>query len=474
MQFCKNGKLGLTMKSNNWIYSFFISLALLFWNPISYYLIYGNKQLFSHSQNIIFYWIYSFIFISGIIFIYLIQKNKLNEKFKNIILSIAFTGILFFSFIIIDQIVGLVSKNQAVQVQKREGIIFEPNSTARYRTLEFDFVANINSLGLRDREITVEKGDKYRILCFGDSWTYGWGVNIEDSWPKILEQYLLTNGFENIEVINCGRPDQHTSTYKKYIEKIVPLLKPDLVLVGVLQLDDLAQLFTNNFIFNQSLSIKNFARKIKSGIMRYLRYSFNNIISPSKTIEITSGWEKTSTSWISNFKHWQQLRFSTLNDSVQSLFRSGNLEPGLLDFYLNYTDRITIFNNQNHPATKFSINEMDKDFKEMKDICYTYNSDLIFINIPINYFTGHVVIRTPSDVLNSYFEKNNNIDSIYRSIANASNLPYIELTDHFINLQNKTEYLFKYDGHPTEKGYEEIAKYIGKQLIEKNYLFKKN
>ncbi len=83
-------------------------------------------------------------------------------------------------------------------------------------------------------------------------------------------------------------------------------------------------------------------------------------------------------------------------------------------------------------------------------------------------------IRTPSDILNSYFEKNNNIDSIYRSIANTNNLPYIELTNHFIGLQNKSEYLFKYDGHPNEKGYEEIAKYIGRQLIEKNHMIKKD
>ena len=154
------------------------------------------------------------------------------------------------------------------------------------------------------------------------------------------------------------------------------------------------------------------------------------------------------------------------------IIKSGNLAPSLLDYYINYPDRITIFNDTNHPATKFSIQEMNKDFKKMKDICYTHNSDLIFINIPINYFTGHIVIRTPSDVFNSHFEKNNNIDSIYKSVANANNLPYIELTDHFVGLQNKSEYLFKYDGHPNEKGYEEIGKYIGKQLIERNHLLK--
>ena len=455
------------MKSNNKIYSIFILLALLFWNPISYFLIYGNTPIYSIKAIHVFYWI---AFIGGILAIIFIQKNIFNDRIKNIVFAIAFTGILFSAFVIIDRAVGLVSGSKGTQVQQQEWLIFEPNSNARYQTIEFNWVANINSLGLRDREINIEKGDKYRILCFGDSWTFGYGVNIENSWPKVLEQYLLTNGFENIEVINCGRPGQFTGTYKEYIEKIVPLLKPDLVLVGVLQLDDLAQLFTNKFIIEQSGPIETFTRKGKSVVIRYLKYSFKNFLSPSRMIEITSNWKKTSTSRISDFKHWQKLRFSTFNDTVQSLFKSGNLAPSLLDYYINYPDRIAIFNNPNHPATRFSIQEMNRDFKEMRDICYKYNSSLIFINIPMNYFTGHTVIRTPSDILNSYYQENNNIDSIYRSIASNNNLPYIELTKHFIGLQNKSEYLFKYDGHPNEKGYEEIAKYIGKRLIEKNYL----
>lgn len=86
--------------------------------------------------------------------------------------------------------------------------------------------------------------------------------------------------------------------------------------------------------------------------------------------------------------------------------------------------------------------------------CFLYNSNFVFVNLPNNRFTGHIVVRTPSDVLNSYFAANNNIDAIYRSIANANEIPYVELTEHFIGLQNKLAFFFRYDGHPNEKGYE--------------------
>lgn len=458
------------MNTNNKIYSFFIIIALLFWNPISYFLIYGNTSIYPIKAIHILYWT---LFIGGILLIFLIQKNLFSAKIKNLILTITFIGILFSAFVIVDRTIGLISRNETTQVEKQEWQIFKPNSKARYQTIEFNYSANLNSLGFRDREIQIERGNKYRILCFGDSWTFGWGVNVENSWPKKLEQYLLTNGFENIEVINCGYPGQYTSIYKNYMEKAVPLLEPDLVLVGVLQVDDLAQLYQNNFITKRASTIKNFTIKIKRAMLRYLKYSFKNILLSPKTVEIKSNWEKTATSIIKNFNHLQNIRFYTLNDSVQSLFKSGNLNPGLLNYYINFPDRLTIFNNQNHPATKFSIQEMNNDVKEMKDICDKYNSKLIFINLPTNNFTGHIVIRNPSDILNSYFEANNNIDSIYRSIANANNLPYIEMTKHFIDLQNKTDYYYKYDGHPNKNGYEEIAKYIGKQLIKNNYLIKR-
>jgi lysophospholipase L1-like esterase len=468
------------MKSNNNIYSFFIALALLFWNPISYFLIYGNTAIFSVKVNHIFYGFYSIVFVVGILLIYLVNKNKFNEKIKKIILTVTFTGILFSVFVMIDSFIGLTTKKELKQVQKQGGLIFEPNSQARYQTTEFDYLAKINSLGLRDREVNIKKGNMYRILCFGDSWTFGFGVNIENSWPKKLEQFFHEKEINNIEVINCGQGGQYTTTYKINMSKAVPLLKPDLVLVGVLQLDDLSQLYENNYEISSSasiLDIQSISNKAKDVIQTYLKASFVNILTmtgdkTSKPIEIKLSWKASANNMISGFNHIQKLRFYTLEDSVQKLFKSGNLNPSLLSYYIYFPDKCTIFNNPNHPATKFAIKEMDKDVKDMKAICQNNNCNLIFINLPEDTFTGNKDIRTPRDrdVLNPYFEKNNKIDSIYHSIATSNCLPYIQLTEYFLSLEHNTKYFFLYDGHPNEKGYEEIANYIGKQLIEQNLI----
>lgn len=457
------------MKSKNNIYIFFIILAILFWNPLSFYLIYKETPIYQFSFVGLFFIIN---FIANISFVFLLKKNVLSTKTKNIIFSLSITSIIISLIILSNILIGNGIKNKEQANSKLNGLIFEPNTSAHYKTIEFDFMANINDLGLRDKKIDVDKGNKFRILCFGDSWTYGWGVDVENSWPKKLESYLHSKGYLNVEVINCGKGGQYTTVYKKYMEKTVPLLKPDLVLVGVLQGEDLAQLFINKELSSNDTidkSIISFWNKMNL----VLKYSIGNILQKlrfNKTIEVKSNWQSSAKNMIKKFSPLQKLRFKTLDDTIQKLFISGDLSTNSLDYYINFPDLLSIFNDPSHPATKYAIKEMDIDIKEMKKICAKNNCGFVFVNLPTNILTGHKVIRTPSDILNPFFMSNNKIDSIYNSIANNNNVPYIEITKHFIDLKNKTGYFYIYDGHPNSKGYEEIAYYIGQSLIEKKLL----
>jgi hypothetical protein len=250
-------------------------------------------------------------------------------------------------------------------------------------------------------------------------------------------------------------------------------LKPDLVLVGVLQLDDLAQIFENKLLGEAKGDINSPKYLLRS----FLMASFGNylkLVGPKddNIIDIKAVWEDNNGGLIKDFKGLRQLRFTTLSDTVQTLFKTGNLNPGLLNNYIDFPDRVTIFNNPIHPATKDAIQKMNNDFKDMKEVCKANDAALMFINLPMNYFTGHYVERMPSDILNDYYMDNNGIDSIYSSIANDNQIPYFQLTQHFKDLQEKDKYFFKYHGHPNELGYHEIAITIGKHLIENQYINK--
>ena len=56
-----------------------------------------------------------------------------------------------------------------------------------------------NSLGLRGPEIDSPK-KHLRVLCLGDSVTFGWGVEEQNAYPALLQQKIMA------EVINAGVP----------------------------------------------------------------------------------------------------------------------------------------------------------------------------------------------------------------------------------------------------------------------------
>jgi hypothetical protein len=101
----------------------------------------------------------------------------------------------------VDRLVAVVVTDPI----KTSGLIFHPHSTATYRTREFTFTASINALGFRDREFDQDRSAACRVLAIGDSFTFGWGVSLEESWPEVLEAALKQSGV-SVEVANLGFP----------------------------------------------------------------------------------------------------------------------------------------------------------------------------------------------------------------------------------------------------------------------------
>ncbi len=80
-----------------------------------------------------------------------------------------------------------------------------PEKKNKYKTTDFEFIHNYNSLGLREREITDELlAGREIIVCIGDSFTEGVGTDYENSWPQVLERKLSNRGDNDFVVINAG------------------------------------------------------------------------------------------------------------------------------------------------------------------------------------------------------------------------------------------------------------------------------
>jgi lysophospholipase L1-like esterase len=101
-----------------------------------------------------------------------------------------------------------------------------PDLQIRTDTGLFQDVAT-NSMGLRDDEITALAPGTQRLLCLGDSTTYGSGVVRAEAWPEVLARELGAP----VDVVNAGVPGYTAFQCARWLEREGLALEPDIVLV---------------------------------------------------------------------------------------------------------------------------------------------------------------------------------------------------------------------------------------------------
>lgn len=104
----------------------------------------------------------------------------------------------------------------------------------------------INSLGMRDVEISAKKSPgTFRILCVGDSYTFGTGVAAEDTYPKQLERMILSRfPGRRVEVLNFGTPGFNTAQEAESLKEQGLALEPEIIVLAFTVAND-AEMVSN-------------------------------------------------------------------------------------------------------------------------------------------------------------------------------------------------------------------------------------
>ena len=91
-----------------------------------------------------------------------------------------------------------------------------------------------NSLGFRGPEIRPKKpAHTFRILIFGDSSSFGWGVNDDESWAALLQRNLQERYPQTtIEVANFAIPGDSSAYGRLIFDTYAPRFESDLVILG--------------------------------------------------------------------------------------------------------------------------------------------------------------------------------------------------------------------------------------------------
>lgn len=180
-----------------------------------------------------------------------------NEKSQS--LSPGKKVLFWLILMLLSALVGLLSGEIGVRVlspqqeamrwfvsSERYGFRMKSDFRQNYHYLGSDFAMDVetNSLGLRDQEYDLTRSDDRRVLLLGDSFTFGYGVNPQDTFDAKLETLLNQTG-TRWSVINAGHGGWGTLQETLYARDHFQLFRPEVIVLtfcGNDPIDDL--LFT--------------------------------------------------------------------------------------------------------------------------------------------------------------------------------------------------------------------------------------
>lgn len=315
-----------------------------------------------------------------------------------------------------------------------------------YQRSEFTTHIELNSDGLRDREFSLEKDpETYRIISLGDSFAFGLSVELNKSYPKLLESKLKE---ENVEVINMGLPGYGNGQELIYLEKYGLKYKPNMVMLGFYPNNDVIDNLVNKkFIFENGVLIKN-PKKIKF-----------------------STWTKVK-NFLSRKFHTYSLIHKMIrqNDNVAKILK----KIGLIS-KVNQEETRNLF------FTDFYLKEDSNESKQAWEITEAILGK--FIELPKKEDFKFVIFFIPSkqqineDKLNLFLEENKlenkelDVFKQQRRIANFiegnTGVILIDPTKEFISKDTNNTFYWEIDGHWNAEGHKLAAEILYENLKDR-------
>lgn len=360
-------------------------------------------------------------------FILLFIRLVISVEFKNLLLII---GSVVFSLAMIEITLRIwdapITQGRFLQIHRASPVFawdLEPGS-AGYGALGEYY--EINSAGFRDsRDLPAKDDDGYRIVAIGDSFTFGMGVDLEDSYPKQLETILAS---ENIpaEVINAGIIGHNMWQHIEVLKNKVLPYRPDLIILGIFE-DDLHEserplrATVDGYQGNNPFSGK-FAE------LHTNRFYLQNFLANVETLyEYKYRGYNRGTSYVRNIAKRKKLW--------------GPENP--TDF--NYRIMTGKFEKQRYVEFAAVLGEFASAAREA-------GSEVLVVMIP-----DSVQLNEPDmQVVNRYVA----------AAASDHGLPFVDVTP-FLEAQDDpgSLYLFPYDAHNSEKGQRLIAEAISARIL---------
>lgn len=322
---------------------------------------------------------------------------------------------------------------------------FKPNAEGRQISPynEFDVYVKTNSIGTRGHEPYLKTNNIRRIVFVGDSFTYGYGVSDEDSYPRKVESKLNENNFY-YDVINAGyasglSPD----SYYLYLKRNLDSLDVDVVIMGFYTGNDINDLSKNNWI---NVDHEGFPERITS---------------TTYFISEEGRRQKLYTGLFKNKLVYNTHLFLYSSSHLYALIGSAiwNSKNRVNPLYSNNWDNQTI-----------------KNWDKMQGLLKETNHMLKRKKIPFLIVIINSRVQTVDEIWEQYSSKYRKYD-LDRQRLNEELIKFckkekiycLDLFDAFHSQNDQEVFYFKVDGHWNELGHE-LASYMIVDYFSENFI----
>ena len=363
----------------------------------------------------------------------------------------------FFFRVFMPQITLGDREKKAIRIyQESEFISFElkPNTKERQTDLlfgeKFDVTLSINSLGYRDNEFAISKlNNTKRILIMGDSFTFGHGVENDETFSEQLEKKI--NEFSNIkyEVINAGYASgQSPDEAYVYLKKKGLQLNPDIIILVVFPGNDISDINEHEWIIDKGglpLAIKD----------KYDYVENNQLRSRQKSeIRFTS----RLNALLARYSHF----YNYLKRRISYIFQK-------VHYNLEGTENKCIYCDEYWIKNKDEWNQIKKILINVKKISEENNIKFYLAIIPMreqvydSYWDSYLNEVKSDDI------DRNKIQQEFINFSEKNNIPLIDFLPSFLE-NNLNMYYFSKDLHWNKEGHELASQIILEKLINDNLI----
>ncbi len=360
-----------------------------------------------------------------------------------------------------------------------EGLVFPPRSEFRLRSTEFDCAVNINSLGFRDREFGPKPEGRVRILAVGDSFTYGWGVEANESWPKVLEARLRQTG-RDVEVANLGKPGASPAAYAATASKAVRVLKPDLVIVGILQGEDFAQTRLETSVNSAADAPDGRAtpaikpptlRERVGGGGRRMYPNFLRLLGSLAPRQPSNPglWKSEAQAIIETLTPQERVRFDALDARVKRAFLSGELNPSLIQTSMKLPRYFLDTFDADKPEVQSLTSAVAGSLADIKKAAGQYGCEVIVVSVPLKAYASHEDLESCRRLGFELTPDMADSDSPDRAIEGAcriAGVKFISVTGEFRKAANAAHLFYEMDGHFNPESHRVFAELLTPRLLE--------